>query len=209
MSVGERVGMLVVAERLKGSKYLCHCDCGKTRIVHVGHFNTGMIKSCGCHRRLHGNCNNKKNTREYMSWANMIARCMNPTNKRYKDYGGKGIKVCESWLDFRNFYADMEQCPDGFQIDRINNNGDYEPGNCRWVSPKENTANRSTTRKYFVFGVMYTSADEAAKALNVSSSTIRAWCEGRKIKEFLVKKSQFIERFYPAKENCWVEMLYG
>lgn len=203
-----RVGMLEVVERLPSSKFLCLCDCGNHRVVAVGHFNTRKIKSCGCHRKLHKHCNNKIKSKEYISWANMISRCKNPSNKRYKDYGGKGIKVCESWLDFRNFYADMGDCPEGFQIDRIDNNGNYEKENCRWISRKENMANRSISKRYFIDGVMYKSLIEAANDFKVSTSTIKAWCEGRKVKDFLARKKEVVVRFYPPLPNCWVEKVY-
>ena len=81
-------------------------------------------------------------TPTYHSWEAMIQRCENPNNSRYKDWGGRGIKVCERWHDFRNFFADMGVRSFGLMLDRINNDGNYEPGNCRWATQKEQNNNK-------------------------------------------------------------------
>ena len=185
-----RIGILTVVERLAGSKFLCKCDCGNERIVNVGHFNTGAYKSCGCHH-WHGAAGKK--SREYISYHNMIARCHKPANKRFCDYGAKGIVVCDRWREsFRHFLADMGKCPPGHQIDRIDNAKGYSPENCRWVTPKENMANRSISKIWIVFGCEYRSITDAAKAHFVSANTIRAWCIGR-IAE---------GRYYAPKSGC-------
>jgi hypothetical protein len=80
-------------------------------------------------------------TPAYSSWEGMVQRCNNPNNKKYRDYSGRGIKVCEAWKDFRVFFADMGPRPDGLTLDRINNNGNYEPGNCRWATYHEQRIN--------------------------------------------------------------------
>ena len=123
----------------------------------------------------------------------MLARCNNKKNKRFFDYGGKGIKVCDEWRNsFINFYKDMGDCPLGYQIDRINNDGNYEPKNCRWVTPKQNMANRKISKKYKINDVIYDSSSEAAKELKVSICTIQAWCKGRIVGN----------KVYAPKENC-------
>lgn len=78
----------------------------------------------------------------YNAWRTMRARCSNPTHENYRYYGGRGVRVCARWESFENFLADMGERPEGKEIDRINNNGHYEPGNCRWVTHAENVRNR-------------------------------------------------------------------
>lgn len=177
--IGKRVGMLVVVERLPEYKLLCKCDCGGERVVRIGHFNTGNYKSCGCHVVRHGHAGSKK-SREYISYHNMLKRCHDPRNKRYADYGGKGIVVCERWrASFQSFIDDMGECPAGMQIDRRDNTLGYSPDNCRWATPKKNMANRSCSRIWEVNGKEYLSTSDAAAAHGVSPGTIRAWCLGR------------------------------
>jgi hypothetical protein len=86
---------------------------------------------------------NRSRTREYSSWLNLIQRCTNPKNPRYKHYGGRGITVCPEWrLSFEQFFKDMGPRPEGRSIDRINNDGNYEPGNCRWATAYEQNFNK-------------------------------------------------------------------
>lgn len=201
---GKRIKKLTAVKRVKSSSWLCRCDCGNERVLRTGHFNSGKIKSCGCviylksgkEIRKHG----MSSSREHASYGNMLARCTNPNNKRYQDYAGKGIKVCERWLhSFANFIDDMGECPDGFQIDRIDNEKGYFLENCRWVSPKENMANRSNSKIFHMFGKEYNSSIEAAADLGISTGTVVHWCWLRK------KKSG---EFYDGKKDCWVTSVY-
>ena len=190
----KRVEMLSVVEKLPQSKYRCLCDCGNEKIVRVGHFNSGKIKSCGCHWK-----NPKRNSRENFSYGNMMARCHNPKNKRYKDYGAKGLTVCHEWKEnFKQFYQDMGDCPDGYQIDRIDNTKGYSKENCRWVDPKTNMNNRSISRIWSINGVNYKTSKEAAKALGLSFTTVIAWCKGRIANGI----------FYPPKDGCFFRYIY-
>jgi hypothetical protein len=125
--------------------WLCRCDCGSERIVRGSNLQSGCSKSCGCLNTKHGQ--SRPRGRAYQCWQNMKARYLNPQHRQYPDYGGRGITVCERWLIFENFYADMGDPPDGLSIDRINNDGNYEPRNCRWATVAEQLANRRPQQK--------------------------------------------------------------
>src|SRR6516164_1163876 len=147
---GQRFGRLIAVKYLGGSSWTCLCDCG-TKTVVTGHpLRTGHTASCGCWKpdgtairsRKHGHNKVGKRTRTYRAWANMLTRCRNPKSGRWESYGGRGITVCERWLIFINFLADMGECPPGMYLDRIDVNGNYELGNCRWATASENSRNR-------------------------------------------------------------------
>lgn len=151
--IGKVYGRLTVIEdsgsRTKGRQVLwkCLCSCGKEVVVRTCSLKSGNTKSCGC---LDAEVKAKRLTKHgkaehplYHVWRNMMDRCYNNKHQSYKDYGGRGISVCARWHNLELFIEDMQKgYTKGTQIDRINNNGNYEPANCRWTTSKENARNR-------------------------------------------------------------------
>lgn len=154
---GERFGTQVVlaaagVDLHRQALWLVRCDCGTERKVQGGKLRRGESTSCGCGKPAkcaaanikHGAASRGRLTPEYRTWSNMIFRCENPAGKSYRDYGGRGIRVCERWRnDFAVFLADMGLKPSAkHEVDRINNDGDYEPNNCRWATRRQNARNK-------------------------------------------------------------------
>lgn len=156
---GQRFGRLTVVEQAERSKageirWRCRCDCGREIVTQANNLTSGSSKSCGCwkHEKLaldhttHGG----RKTRLYSIWVGMRRRCYEETSVSYKNYGGRGISICDEWRnDFSAFraWALKNGYDDSLSIDRINNDWNYEPRNCRWATPKEQAANRRKRRK--------------------------------------------------------------
>ena len=149
---GQRFGRLSVVRR-EGSigagfaAWKCQCDCGNEVLVDVGRLRAGRTRSCGClarecaaaRKRTHG----MTGSRAYKTWVMMIQRCTNPRYPNYKNYGARGITVCQRWREsFEAFLADMGNRPSGLTLDRKDNDGHYEPGNCRWADALTQVRNR-------------------------------------------------------------------
>lgn len=136
-----RLRVLGVAGRDAANKitWNCVCECGNSKLGITQYLKNGMTDSCGCRRteqRIEQSTSHgMRSTITYRSWSAMKTRCTNPNVESYKNYGGRGIKICERWNDFANFLADMGERPSlAHSLDRENTNGDYEPGNCRWAT---------------------------------------------------------------------------
>ena len=160
VSVGDIFGRLYVLsigrDKKSGRRVaVCKCSCGSVeKIIRLDSLTSRRTVSCGCFHKEASSTHLMTNNRHYKRWWGMIDRCTNEKNPSYDRYGGRGIKVCERWRDIRNYLSDL---PDGYfegaEIDRIDNNGDYEPGNVRWATASQNCDNRRTRHSIEFLGV--------------------------------------------------------
>lgn len=165
---GKQFGRWLVKEYVGKEKWLCICECGNQKIVKGRNLRSGESKSCGClHKEIISRNSTKHgltNTRIYKAWLNMKSRCYNPNVPKFKNHGGKGITVCNEWLNFENFCKwSMENGYDAkLTIDRINNELGYGPDNCRWSTYKEQ--NNNTKQNHII-------------SFNGKSQTIAQWAD--------------------------------
>lgn len=148
--IGNKYGKLTPIEVIEKNKhglllYNCLCDCGNIKVVGSRYLTEGRITSCGCARKK---SKGKSNSITYKSWISAKQRCLNPNNHNYKNYGRRGIKMCERWINsFVAFLEDMGERPSpNHTLDRIDNNGNYEQSNCRWATKREQSNNTRTNR---------------------------------------------------------------
>lgn len=170
-----RFGRLVLVDdfglrtKAKSILWRCVCDCGNIVNVRGADLRNGHTRSCGClatenrskqgkisgsYTSLrHGDTKNGAKTIEFMRWDAMIQRCVNTNDRNYHNYGGRGIRVCDRWLNsFENFLEDMGRCPDGMTLERIDNDGDYCPENCRWTTLHDQLRNKRTNVRVMING---------------------------------------------------------
>lgn len=154
---GKRFGLLTIVGRSSrkskaGAVWIASCDCGGSTETTSLKIRSGHTSSCGCKKDgsfnvTHGRSKNCSG-QTYRSWKEMRQRCMNPASPKWKWYGGRGVSICERWNLFEMFLADMGERPKGHSIDRINPDGNYEPSNCRWATPKQQAeTNRGCFKK--------------------------------------------------------------
>lgn len=147
------------------------CECGAEKSISGQDMKSGRTRSCGCMRREICARMGAKSQKHglsghplYHMWHSMMQRCYNPKTANYHYYGARGIQVCERWHSFKNFVEDMHPRPVGLELDRIDNDGNYSPGNCRWVSKRRNKNNRQFNRAFQYRGREYTIKELAVLA---------------------------------------------
>ena len=175
---GSKFGRLdVIAKaQVKGPRgeiyWVCKCNCGNTKNVRANQLTRGVTKSCGCLHRESVTHHGMTGLPTFRSWESMKQRCLNPKDPNYHHYGGRGIQVCERWVNsFDSFLADMGQRTSGTTLDRIDVNGNYEPSNCRWATSKVQNNNQRVTKRYAFNGKEMTTA-EISEATGVQQRLI-------------------------------------
>lgn len=196
----QRFGMLTVigaagCNKHGSSIWLCRCDCGVSASVTANNLKSGNTKSCGCRRGRdrrtdHIPADQYRKTR--WVWEGMIRRCADPKCISFKNYGGRGIRVCDRWLSFLNFLGDMGVRPNGCSIDRIDNDKGYQPDNCRWATRHEQNNNKRNNRALTYQGRTM-SVSSWARELNIPVGTItsritRGWTDSKIIETPVNKK---------------------
>lgn len=190
----QKFGYLIVIKPIKKNRkyyWLCQCNCGNNKIIQGTALTSNKTKSCGCFRKKttsiqgkknikHGHSSNNKKTIFYKKWVGIKSRCLNEKVQDYYRYGGRGIKVCDSWLEFKNFRDDMyksylkhvkEFGEKDTTIERINNNGNYCKENCKWITWKEQYENKSNLR-FITYKNKKQTLAKWSKELELNATTI-------------------------------------
>lgn len=179
--IGQRFARLLVVARSADSldgraRWCCRCDCGNEIVTLAQSLLNCRTRSCGClnlevatqRSTTHG----RSTSRAYRVWAEMLQRCTNPKRPHYERYGGRGISVCARWMKFENFFADMGERPRGLTLERIDNDGNYEPDNCRWATRLEQGQNTRTNRRVVLNGETL-SLSELSRRVGIRYTTLR------------------------------------
>lgn len=186
---GRRFGFLTALKEAdrRGSARLwhCRCDCGDERIVYQSNLTGGHTKSCGC--GLATSSHQQSQSREYRAWINMISRCENPNTPGWENYGGRGISVCARWrASYAVFREDMGKRPGrGYSVDRIDNNGNYEPGNCRWATRETQMRNFRGNRIVEIDGKQMTLVEAVSERGLKYNTVLHRILRGQPIEEAL------------------------
>lgn len=175
---GQRFGRLLVGNFVRKGKYVyweCICDCGTVKSVLSSNLTNGSTQSCGCLLKLNGRftrTHGKSTSRSYHKWSGMLTRCYSENSGSYPDYGGRGIRVCRRWHKFESFYSDMGDPKPSMTLERIDNNGNYSPENCRWATRREQSRNRRSI-KFLDFNGERKPLWQWTKKLKIPYSTIQ------------------------------------
>jgi hypothetical protein len=185
---GDKYGKLTVIKELargtdarKRRWIYCACECGNRWSGRLDNVRSGNTISCGCAEENAKTKHGGARTPEYRIWAAMLARCNNPNDRGYKNYGGRGIRVCKRWHNFSMFIKDVGLRPTPqHELDRVRNDRGYMPSNCQWATCKENNRNKRTSRIWTVYGQVFDTMQDAADVFGVHQSTIGHWCHNRR-----------------------------
>ena len=206
--IGRRFGRLLVVENLNinshGSKlHRCICDCGKTKDVPISYLKSGHTTSCGCLVKEMHTTHSLSKSRLYNIHQGMIARCFRENHFAYRDYGGRGITVCDKWKnDFMSFYEwaiENGYCED-LTIDRIDVNGNYEPSNCRWVTKAEQSRN-SRKNVYFTYNGITKTTSEWARELHIPITTLNRRIKQNRPLEEIISKERLKRKYGKAESD--------
>lgn len=180
IQIGEKYNNLTIIKEVEKRNnrrhFLCKCDCGNEKIIRIDGITSGHAKTCGCLQLQVAKKHGFFGTRIYQTWVQMKARCFNEQHKHYKDYGGRGITVCDEWKDdFMTYYywSIDNGYAENLSIDRIENDGNYEPSNCRWVSMQMQANNKRNNRLIEYNNQTHTLA-EWSRILGINYKTLKA-----------------------------------